>query len=148
MNIYAENGHKVVCRTLDAGYSDDKQRAADYLVIGKEYTVEKTSVHSWHTDVWLQEFPGIRFNSVFFADADRSPDSPAPEEHANTPEQKHYSEKRYLILSGEGRSDIAHRFCAAFDDIEKCNAAFEELKAGEFSDTWLYIFEGVQLREE
>ena len=69
MNIYAKTGHKVKCVTLDAGYKSDQETAKKYLEIGKEYIVERTEVDSWHTDVWLQEFPDVKFNSVFFEDA-------------------------------------------------------------------------------
>ena len=68
MNIFAKKGAKVICSTLDAGYDYHKEIASKYLVIGKEYTVEYTDVDSWHTDVYLQEFPGVKFNSVFFED--------------------------------------------------------------------------------
>lgn len=68
MNIYAKHGDKVVCDTLDAGYDHHKEVAAKYLEVGKEYTIEETVVGDWYTDVYLQEFPGIEFNSVFFED--------------------------------------------------------------------------------
>ena len=68
MNIHAENGHKVICYTHDAGYDSDKKKALEYLEIGKIYTIDYTDVHSWHTNVYLQEFPLISFNSVFFED--------------------------------------------------------------------------------
>ena len=68
MNIYALKGHKVKCETLSAGYDYHKEVAQKHLEVGKEYTVEKTQVDSWHTDVWLQEFPNVNFNSVFFED--------------------------------------------------------------------------------
>lgn len=66
MNIYAKEGDKVVCSTLDGGYKSDQETAEKYLVIGTEYTIEYTDVDNWHTDVYLGEFPGINFNSVFF----------------------------------------------------------------------------------
>lgn len=68
MNIYAEHGDKVICSTFAAGYDYHKEVAAKYLKAGKEYTIEKTVVDNWHTDVYLQEFPGVKFNSVFFED--------------------------------------------------------------------------------
>lgn len=68
MNIYAINGHKVRCETFNAGYGHDQQTAEKYLEVGKEYTIERTSVDGWSTDVWLEEFSDIRFNSVFFED--------------------------------------------------------------------------------
>jgi hypothetical protein len=66
MNIYAKEGAKVVCKTLRGGYTNHV--ANKYLEIGKQYTVEKTVVHNWRTEVFLKEFPGIAFNSVYFKD--------------------------------------------------------------------------------
>jgi len=68
MNIYADNGDKVVCHTYEAGYDSDKERAKEYLEVGKIYTIDYTEVDSWSTTVYLQEFPLIPFNSVFFED--------------------------------------------------------------------------------
>tara|TARA_R110000868_G_scaffold320909_12_gene581952 strand:+ start:176 stop:385 length:210 start_codon:yes stop_codon:yes gene_type:complete len=68
MNIYAKHGDKVVCDTLDAGYKNDQEVASKYLKKGERYTIEETNVADWHTNVYLQEFPGIKFNSVFFED--------------------------------------------------------------------------------
>jgi hypothetical protein len=68
MNIYALEGHKVKCSTFDAGYEYDKEEAKKHLELGKEYTVQYTDVDSWSTDVVLDEFPNIKFNSVFFED--------------------------------------------------------------------------------
>lgn len=68
MNIYAINGHKVVCSTFDAGYDHDKKKAQKYLKLGEEYTVDYTIVDSWFTTVYLKEVPTIGFNSVFFED--------------------------------------------------------------------------------
>lgn len=71
MNIYALKGYKVKCKTLSAGYGYDKEVAKKYLEVGKQYTVEKTEVGNWHTYVLLQEFPNVKFNSVFFEDAEQ-----------------------------------------------------------------------------
>jgi len=68
MNIYALEGHKVKCHTFNAGYDYHKEIAKEHLEIGKEYTIDKTIVDSYHTDVWLKEFPNVKFNSVFFED--------------------------------------------------------------------------------
>lgn len=69
MNIYALKDHKVICKTLSAGYESDQETAKKYLEIGKIYTIKSTTVHSWNTDVYLQEFPNVKFNSVFFEDS-------------------------------------------------------------------------------
>jgi hypothetical protein len=45
------------------GGGDDPR---EILEEGKEYEVEKTEVHSWHTRLHLAGFPGKWFNSVCF----------------------------------------------------------------------------------
>jgi hypothetical protein len=45
------------------GSNDDPK---DYLVEGQEYEIEELEVHSYHTKVYLTEFPGKKFNSVHF----------------------------------------------------------------------------------
>lgn len=84
MNIYALNGHKVKLVTFSAGYEHEQETAQKHLELGKEYTVEKTVVHNWSTDVYLQEVPGIRFNSVFFIDVAPQPDE-ATKNHPDYP---------------------------------------------------------------
>ena len=73
MNIYALEGHKIKCETLSGGYDYHKKIAEQYLTVGSEYTTEKTEVDSWHTDVFLKEFPNVKFNSVFFEDVSEQP---------------------------------------------------------------------------
>ncbi len=68
MNIHAQTGDKVICSTFDAGYPLEQEHAKKHLVIGQQYTVDYTVIHDWSTDVYLQELPEIRFNSVFFED--------------------------------------------------------------------------------
>lgn len=68
MNIYAKYGDKVVFAHPDCGYDSDIKFAARHLTAGREYTVEATDVHSFHTNVLLKEVPGILFNSVHFDD--------------------------------------------------------------------------------
>lgn len=70
-DINSLTGHKVKCWTFSAGTDLDEKIARKYLEIGKEYTVESTTVDDWHTDVKLQEFPDVNFNSVFFEDVSK-----------------------------------------------------------------------------
>jgi hypothetical protein len=37
---------------------------------GAEYVVEEEEVHTWHTKYHLVGVPGLRFNSVHFADVE------------------------------------------------------------------------------
>ena len=68
MNIYAKAGARV--RVVEKG----NELVASYypnvekLEMDAIYTISYTNVHSWHTDVYLKEFPGVHFNSVCFED--------------------------------------------------------------------------------
>jgi len=71
MEIFALKGHKVKVTanpdgTIKNGDSSDKKKIEEHLEVGKIYTVEYTNVHSWNTDVVLEGFPGVVFNSVNF----------------------------------------------------------------------------------
>jgi hypothetical protein len=66
MDIFSKPGTKVVFSFPENGWPHDKESNAKHLVFGKTYTVAKTDPGSCHTDVFLVEVPGIRFNSVNF----------------------------------------------------------------------------------
>lgn len=72
MNIYALKGHRVKVTQITAkrGYSKNRLDVQEYLTVGKIYTVERTEVDSFHTDVYLKEIPSVCFNSVNFVDVD------------------------------------------------------------------------------
>jgi hypothetical protein len=68
LNIYAERGDKVVFINRN-GHDYEPGDARDIgLVEGGVYSVERTEVGGWHTEVYLQEFPNQGFNSVMFED--------------------------------------------------------------------------------
>lgn len=69
MYIYAQKGHRVVFTHPNAGRDDEIKDAAEYLTVGETYTVDKTEVHSFHTNVWLEEIPDVYFNNCMFDDA-------------------------------------------------------------------------------
>ncbi len=68
MDIWAPSGTKV--RPIyengepKNGYPFDIEQVQKHLKQGEFYTVDRTEVHSSTTDVYLKEFPGVRFNSV------------------------------------------------------------------------------------
>lgn len=74
MNIYARKGDKAVGNFVNGkiinGYSHDKEIANKHLKEGIVYTVERTYVDEWHTDVYLKEFPDVPFNVVCLLDYD------------------------------------------------------------------------------
>lgn len=70
MNIYSPKGTKVegifVNGELWNGYEIDKENASKYIKENIIYTVDHIDVDRSHSDVFLEEFPGIAFNSVHF----------------------------------------------------------------------------------
>ena len=70
MDINSKRGTVVRLQMKDGevfgGYDGDKKMAMKYLKFGEVYHVESTDVQNWHTDVYLEEVPGIPFNSVMF----------------------------------------------------------------------------------
>ena len=65
MRINAPEGQKVKY-TEDGGYEAQHEQARRHLVINGEYTVERTKVGSWNSDVYLLEVPGTPFNTCMF----------------------------------------------------------------------------------
>ena len=56
-----------VLTTHSAGYESEKERVKELnMQIGDKFIVNDIIIHSWKTDVYLDEFPGCKFNSVFF----------------------------------------------------------------------------------
>jgi len=68
MNIYAEKGAKLVFLNRNGRDHESAEARKHGLTEGAIYTVERTEVGGWYTDVYLQEFPDKSFNSVMFAD--------------------------------------------------------------------------------
>ena len=58
------------------------------------------------------------------------------------------SEKKYLILSGEGNIETEHQFCMECSSLEEANEYFDSFKKGQFKETYLFIYEASKLREE
>lgn len=73
MDIFSKEGAKVKGIFLNGelanGYDHDRIEAAKYIKQRRTYTVQKTDASSFHTSVYLKEFPGIPFNSVLFDNA-------------------------------------------------------------------------------
>lgn len=71
MNIHAPSGHYVIVTSdgLGHGTEEDIAHARQYLQVGHIYCVDHTVVYKYRTKVYLQEFPGVAFNSVHFEDA-------------------------------------------------------------------------------
>ena len=65
MDIYNTKPRKVLCARL---YPTGQFAPCDYkkLEIGKKYTLVDTEVYDYYTYVYLKEFPGEGFNSVYF----------------------------------------------------------------------------------
>lgn len=52
--------------TGEGGYDSDKERANKYLTVGEVYTVDIIDIGNWMSDVYLQDFPDVDFNTVMF----------------------------------------------------------------------------------
>jgi len=65
VNIWTAKGEKVIF-TGKNGHSWQQKKARIVLDVGKEYTIESLSVGGFSSEVYLQEFPGVGFNSVMF----------------------------------------------------------------------------------
>ena len=65
-DIWNSSKRKVVCVSNDSEGMIKHSHNHPLLEVGKEYTVVDVEVHSWHTVVYLEEFPSKGFNSVAF----------------------------------------------------------------------------------
>ena len=68
MNIFAGKGDLIRYQYEEFGYPHDRELCKQHLTLGEVYTVEKTSVRSDSSRVWLQEIPNIAFNTANFED--------------------------------------------------------------------------------
>lgn len=68
MDLKTKPGAKIVVtsESIRNGTEEDKANASLYLKPKKRFTLRKIQVHDWHTDVWVEEIPGVKFNSVQF----------------------------------------------------------------------------------
>lgn len=69
-NIFNSQKRKVKCYRNDEDGAIVASENHHLLEIGKEYTVYDVQVYSWHTLVYLEEFPNTPFNSVMFEEID------------------------------------------------------------------------------
>jgi|WetSurMetagenome_2_1015567.scaffolds.fasta_scaffold1228400_2 hypothetical protein len=63
MRNHAPEGTKVIVVQVSEGVEFPNM---DKIKLGEVFTVDHTIEHSWRTDVFLKEFPKLRFNSVCF----------------------------------------------------------------------------------
>lgn len=68
MDINSPPGTKVTVSYLSLlnGSETYKKRAKEHLNLGRIYTVNRTEVHQWYTEVYLKEIPDVAFSSVQF----------------------------------------------------------------------------------
>lgn len=101
----------------------------------------------------------VRINRAFDAhvvNGDVKPDSPHAVRNRKKAEQIRYAidvleretNNKYLILSGEGRSDTEYVFCMECDALDDANRYFDDFKRGTFAETNLFIYEAKKVREE
>lgn len=66
MSLKTPSGSKVIHHTVNAGYDVDKINVKGHLTLKEEYTVDELVVGDWESTVYLEEFPRVPFNTVFF----------------------------------------------------------------------------------
>jgi hypothetical protein len=91
VDVYAKPGTKLFGDfkngVIRGGYDHDKDKAMQHIREGVIYELERADVGGWHTDFFLKEFPGIRFNSVHFVYPIALPLSPPVQEDELTWQQ-------------------------------------------------------------
>ena len=68
-DIFDHEQRPVVFAYPKAGMRGDQETAAAYLTLGETYDLDYVCVSSWHTDIYLIQFPNVGFNSVNFCEA-------------------------------------------------------------------------------
>lgn len=66
MDINTKIGSKVRFSFPENGTTYDKETARKYLKINETYTIKNVYIGGWRTDIILEEFPTIEFNSAQF----------------------------------------------------------------------------------
>ena len=64
---FAHSTEVMFCQT-ESGYAHDKEHAEKFLVPGYVYRTSAMIVNSSSSQVELQDFPGVWFNTVMFID--------------------------------------------------------------------------------
>ena len=67
-NIDNPNRRPVICINNEDNEWGGADHASSYLNVGQIYHVSHIEMHSWHTRVYLVEFPNHWFNSVAFGE--------------------------------------------------------------------------------
>lgn len=70
MDIFNDEPRKIKCisnsdRTWGVGGT------GHLLEIDKEYSLDYLIIYDWYTEVYLEEFEGVAFNSVLFGEVER-----------------------------------------------------------------------------
>ena len=78
MDIYAEPGTKILYPNREDVVESERKFATRHLKPGSIYTIKKIDRGNWSTAVYLEEVPGISFNSVLFVDLEHADVIPFP----------------------------------------------------------------------
>ena len=54
----------------------------------------------------------------------------------------------YLILSGEGHWKTEHAFLMECTTLEEAEEEFAKFKAGDYKDTYLFIYKAIKIKEQ
>lgn len=110
-NIYALRGFKLRITSVSEDLMHGTGKAAmEHLEIGKIYTVDKTEVHSWHTEYYFQEIPGIPFTAF------ESDDITTQSEQDD---KKHPDWKRFNMIGTQTIDDFIKELQSISEDKRK-----------------------------
>ena len=70
IDIYITKPWKFKCVRNDEDVWGGGGENHHLLEVGREYTLEDIVIHSWHTIIYIEEFPDMEFNSVAFEEID------------------------------------------------------------------------------
>ncbi len=63
-------GDRVAYSFPNNGYESHQLTASKYLNLNQVYIVSHVKIDNWHTDINLEDYPNIAFNSVMFSKPD------------------------------------------------------------------------------
>ena len=70
MDIFNSKARQLRCIRNDENGMMNNSNNHHLLEIGKIYNMVDIIVHSWDTEIYLEEFPNIPFNSVVFEEVE------------------------------------------------------------------------------
>ncbi len=128
MNLEAKKGDKVVFLNENGhDWQPKEAREKHGLVEGNVYTVAKMEVHNFSSDVWLEEVPGIAFNTVMFEDEGGDVEDEPEVEVPKGPVKKVWLTEWSRGRRGDGKNQVSSA-CITMNNIELALSFSQEIR--------------------